>query len=79
MLCIVARATRFWCRKSPDGCDFEPGLYGHLTTGKNNPAVNGTVSNQGKTRQPWERDGFNLLSAVPKIQWASNCHCPNGY
>ena len=30
-------------------------------------------------RQRKERDGLRLLSAVPKIQWDSNPHCPYGY
>ena len=30
-------------------------------------------------RQRKERDGLRLSSAVPKIQWDSNPHCPYGY
>ena len=37
------------------------------------------VSYKGKLRQRKERDGLHLSSAVPKIQWDSNPHCPYGY
>ena len=36
----------------------------------------GTVLNQGRIRQCNERDGLQLRYAVPKIQLASNPHCP---
>ena len=36
-------------------------------------------SNKGRLRQRKERDGLHLSSAVPKIQWDSNPHCPYGY
>ena len=36
-------------------------------------------SNQGMIRQRKERDGLHLSSAVPKIPWESNPHCPYGY
>ena len=36
-------------------------------------------SNQGKTWQRKERNGLRLSSAVSKIQWNSNPHCPYGY
>ena len=36
-------------------------------------------SNQGRIRQRKERDGLRLSSAVPKLQWDSNPHCPYGY
>ena len=36
-------------------------------------------SNYGRLRQQKERDGHCLSSAVPKIQWDSNPHCPYGY
>ena len=36
-------------------------------------------SNQGRIRQRKERDGLCLSSAVPRIQWDSNPHCPYSY
>ena len=35
--------------------------------------------NWGRIRQRKEREGLRLSSAVPKIQWDSNPHCPYGY
>ena len=35
--------------------------------------------NWGRMMQQKERDGLCLSSAVPKIQWDSNPHCPYGY
>ena len=35
-------------------------------------------SNKGRIRQRKDRDGLCLSSAVPKIQWDSNPHCPYG-
>ena len=32
----------------------------------------------GKDKARKERDGLRLSSAVPKIQWVSNPHCPYG-
>ena len=32
--------------------------------------------NQERLRQGNERDGLSLSSAVPKIHWDSNSHCP---
>ena len=34
------------------------------------------VSNKGSLRQRKVRDGLRLSSAVPKIQWDTNPHCP---
>ena len=34
------------------------------------------LTNLGRIRQRKERDGLHLLSAVPKVQWDSNPHCP---
>ena len=39
----------------------------------------GTFFESGRIRQRKERDGLRLSSAVPKIQWDSNPHCPYGY
>ena len=36
-------------------------------------------SNKGRIRQQKEKDELCLSSAVPKIQWDSNPHCPYGY
>ena len=33
-------------------------------------------SNYGRLRQRKERDGLRLSSAVSKIEWDSNPHCP---
>ena len=38
----------------------------------------GTFLELGKDKRK-ERDGLRLSSAVPKIQWDSNPHCPYGY
>ena len=58
-------------------CEFEARL-GHAVTGKlcqpNSKWV--PVSNKGRIRQQKERDGLRLSSAVPKIQWDTNPHCP---
>ena len=35
-----------------------------------------SFSNQEKIRQRKERNGLLFSNAVPKIQWASNPHCP---
>ena len=40
-----------------------------------NPAENGYLF---RIRQRKERDGLRFSSAVPKIQWDSNPHCPYG-
>ena len=39
----------------------------------------GTFFELEKDKAAKERDGFRLSSAVPKIQWDSNPHCPYGY
>ena len=45
-----------------------------------NPAENGYLFRiRGRIRQRKEIDGLRLSSAVPKIQWDSNPHCPYGY
>ena len=45
-----------------------------------NPAVNGYLFQiKGRIRQQKERDGLRLSSAMPKMQWDSNPHCPYGY
>ena len=36
-------------------------------------------SNQERIRQGKEKAGLGLSSAVPKIQWDSNSHCPYCY
>ena len=54
----------------------------HAATGKlslSTPQKMGTFFELGKDRQRKERDGLRLSSAVPKIQWDSNPHCPYGY
>ena len=60
-------------------CEFEVG-FRHATTGKLcQPSSKGVpFSNQDRIRQRNERDGLRLSSAVPKIQWESNPHCPYG-
>ena len=62
--------------------EFKAGLR-HSTTGKLSLSTQqwmGTFfMNQGRLRQQKERDGLRLSSAVPKIQWDSNPHCPYCY
>ena len=60
--------------------EFEAQLS-HVVTGKLCQPSRKWVpfSNQGRIRQRKERDGLCLSSAVPKIQWDSNPHCPYGY
>ena len=56
--------------------EFEAEL-GHTATGKLCQYSSKWVPllNKGKIRQPKERAGLRLSSAVPKIQWDSNPHC----
>ena len=61
--------------------EFEARLR-HVATGKlslSNQQKMGTFFEFGKDRQRKERDRLCLSSAVPKIQWDSNPHCPYGY
>ena len=54
----------------------------HAATGKLSLSTQqkmGTFFELGRIRQRKERDGLLLSSAVPKIQWDSNPHCPYGY
>ena len=54
----------------------------HAATGKlslSTQQKTGTFFELGRIRQRKERDGLRLSSAVPKIQWDSNRHCPYGY
>ena len=63
-------------QKVPVSREFEARLR-HAATGKLSLSTQqkmGTFFEQGK-----ERDGLRLSSAVPKIQWDSNPHCPYGY
>ena len=39
----VVRAAWLWCRKSPEGCEFEAGLCHPTTENSVNPAVNGYI------------------------------------
>ena len=58
--------------------EFEARLR-HAETGKLSLSTQqkmGTFFELGKRK---ERDGLRLSSAVPKIQWDSNPHCPYGY
>ena len=67
----MIRLAWLWCRKSPEGCEFEAGFH-HLTTGKVSvsPAVNWYLFlHQGRIRQSKQRDGLRLSFAVPKTQW----------
>ena len=58
--------ARLWCRKSPEGREFEVGLR-HLTTGNLSASTKWELfSNQGRQRK--ERDGLRISFAVPKIQ-----------
>ena len=57
-------------------------LLPHAATGKLSLSTQqkmGTFFELGRIRQRKERDGLRLSSAVPKIQWDSNPHCPYGY
>ena len=67
-------------QKVPIRCEFEAGLC-HATSEKLCQLSNKWVffSNLGRIRQQKDRDGFRLLSAVPKIQQDSNPHCSCGY
>ena len=61
--------------------EFEARLR-HAATGKLSLSTQqkmGTFFELGRIRQRKERDGLRLSSAVPKIQWDSNPHCPYGY
>ena len=59
----------------------EAGLR-HATTGKLSQSTSSKwvpFLNKGRLRQRKERDGLCLSSAMPKIEWDSNPHCPYGY
>ena len=61
--------------------EFEAQLR-HAATGKLSLSTQqkmGTFLNEGRIRQRKEREGLRLSSAMPKIQWDSNPHCPYGY
>ena len=65
----VVRDARLWCRKSPEGHEFEPGLH-HPATGKLSLSTKRVMgSSLGKDRQRWQRDGLRLPYTVPQIQW----------
>ena len=61
--------------------EFEARLR-HAATGKLSLSTQqkmGTFFELGKAKAAKERDGLRLSSAVTKIQWDSNPHCPYGY
>ena len=60
-------------------CEFEAELRYAMTGKLCKPSSKWVPSNVGRLRQRKERDGLRLSSAVPKIQWESNHHCPYGY
>ena len=45
--------------------------YRKIETPSVNKAINGYFLNQGRIKQRKMMDGLRLLSAVPKMQWAS--------
>ena len=78
----VVRDTRLWCRKPLEGCTIASGFhhpFDDLKTLCQPDSKWVPFSNQGSMRQPKDRGGLSLSSAVPKIQWVSNPHCPYGY
>ena len=77
----VVRAARLWCRKSPYRVSSRLGCaMRRLENSLCQPSRKWVpFSNKGRIRQRKERDGLRLSSAVPKIQWDSNPHCPYGY
>ena len=61
--------------------EFEARLR-HAATGKLSLSTQqkmGTFFELGKDKAAKGEDGLRLSSAVPKIQWDSNPHCPYGY
>ena len=61
--------------------EFEARLR-HTETGKLSLSTQqkmDTFFELGKDKAGKERDGLRLSSAMPKIQWDSNPHCPYGY
>ena len=61
--------------------EFEARLR-HVATGKLSLSTQqkmGTFIELGKDKAAKGGGGLRLSSAVPKIQWDSNPHCPYGY
>ena len=73
----MVRAARLWCRKSPLRLGFAMRRLENSLCHSSSKWV--PFSNQGRIRHRKERDGLCLSSAVPKIQWDSDLHCPYGY
>ena len=60
--------------------EFETGAMRRLENSLCQPSrKRGLFFELGKVRQRKEKDELRLSSAVPKIQWDSNLHCPYGY
>ena len=76
----VVRAAWLWCRKSPYPVNSRLGYaMRRLENSVSTQQKMGTFFELGKDKAAKERDGLRLSSAVPKIQWVSNPHCPYGY
>ena len=77
----LVRAAWLWCRKSPQSVSSRLGFaMQRLENSLCQPSSKWIpFLNKGRIRQRKERDGLHLSSAVPKIQWDSNPHCPYSY
>ena len=74
--------THDYDAESPEGREIAPGFRHPSDDWKTlsvSPAVNGYLFKSGKDKAA-KGEGFaQPFISLPKIQWDSNPHCPNGY